>query len=182
MGDYEGRQKNFIGYEYKELAADSDRVSLLLDGYESFGWEIDGNLQEERRGADAGRKVVVHLKRNRKLVNKAELTRLQRNFESCVSEIDALERSKTAAAAMYAIVFGIVGTAFMAASTFAVTAQPPHYILCILLAIPGFVGWICPYFLYNRKVRKQTERLTPLIEKKYDEIYEICEKGSKLLY
>ncbi len=180
----EGQQKNYIGYEYKEIATDSNRISLLLDGYENFGWEIDGNVQwgSGSGGAAAGRKVTVHLKRNRKLINKAELTRLQRSFEACVNELDVLEKAKTSAATMYAIILGIFGTAFMAGSTFAVTAQPPHYILCILLAIPGFFGWIYPYFLYKRKAGKQTEKINPLIEQKYDEIYEICEKGSKLLY
>lgn len=110
-----------------------------------------------------------------------ELTRLQRNFEACVSEIEALEKSKTSSATMYALSLAMIGTAFMAGSVFAVTASPPHIILCILLAIPGFLGWILPYFLYKRIVGKQTEKLTPLIEKKYDEIYEICEKGNKLL-
>lgn len=76
---------------------------------------------------------------------------------------------------------GILGTAFMAGATFAVTAQPPHILLCIILAIPGFLGWILPYFLYKTAVRRQTEKMTPLIEEKYDEIYEICEKGNKLL-
>ena len=69
----------------------------------------------------------------------------------------------------------------MAGSTFAVTADPPQILLCIILAIPGFLGWILPCFLYKRGVRKQTEKITPLIEEKYDEIYEICEKGNKLL-
>ena len=61
------------------------------------------------------------------------------------------------------------------------TAQPPIIALCILLAIPGFLGWIFPYFVYRKVVRKETEKINPLIEKKYDEIYEICEKGNKLL-
>lgn len=126
--------------------------------------------------------MTMHLKRNRKIVNKAELTRLQRNFEACVNEIDALEKAKTSVAAMYAMTLGIIGTAFIAGATFAVTAQPPYYILCILLSIPGFLGWVFPYFIYKRIVKKQTEKLTPLIEEKYDEIYEICEKGNKLLY
>lgn len=39
-----------------------------------------------------------------------------------------------------------------------------------------------PYFVYKKVVAKQTEKAIPLIEEKYDEIYEICEKGSKLLY
>ena len=184
MSTSEKQQKNFIGYEYKEIITDSSRVSFLLDGYENFGWEIDGKMQERvgsPHTASAG-KVTIHLKRNRKIVNKAELTRLQRNFEACVSEIDALEKSKTSAAIMYAIILGVLGTAFMAGATFAVTAQPPRYILCILLAVPGFLGWILPYFLYKKKAGKQAEKIMPLIEAKYDEIYEICEKGNKLLY
>ena len=186
MAITERQQKNFVGFEYKEIVTDLSRVSFLLDGYESFGWEIDGKIQgAESIGKTApGNKVTVYLKRNRKIVNKAELTRLQRNFEACVKEIDALEGAKTSTATMYAIVLGIVGTAFMAGATLAVTAQPTpaHYILCILLAIPGFLGWICPYFLYKKKVAEKTEKIAPLIEAKYDEIYEICEKGSKLLY
>lgn len=111
-----------------------------------------------------------------------ELTRLQGNFEACVHEIDMLEKSKTSMATLYALIIGIVGTAFMAGSTFAVTAQPPHVILCIVLAIPGFLGWILPYFVYKRVVGKQTEKVNTRIEEKYDEIYTICEKGNKLLY
>lgn len=178
------KKKEFIGYEYKEVAAESSKMSFLIDGYECFGWELDENLPQSNRGSNlqSQKKAVLRLKRNRKIVNKMELTRLQRNFEACVNEIVTLENAKTSAATMYALVVGVLGTAFMAGSVFAVTAQPPHIILCILLAIPGFIGWILPYFVYRRVVEKQTDKLTPLIEEKYDEIYEICEKGNKLLY
>lgn len=182
--DKTGRQqKNYVGYEYKEVAVDSSMASFLLDGYVSFGWEMDENLLEYYKTdrTPHKNKIVLRMKRNRKIINKMELTRLQRNFEACVSEIESLEQSKTSAATIYALISGIIGTAFMAGSTFAVTAQPPHIILCILLAIPGFAGWILPCFLYRRIVGKQTAKLMPLIEKKYDEIYAICEKGNKLL-
>lgn len=185
MDDTGTRKKEFVGYEYKEVITDKSRASFLLDGYENFGWELDGNINEDFKESaipQKQNKIILHLKRNRKIVNKMELTRLQRNFESCVSEIETLERSKTSAATMYALILGILGTAFMSGSTFAVTAQPPQIVLCILLAIPGFVGWIVPYFLYKKIAGKQTKKLTPLIEEKYDEIYAICEKGSKLLY
>ncbi len=183
--DHEGRlQKDFVGYEYKEVHTEDSRFSFLLDGYENFGWEPDENLPEngKDRNPVSQQKMVLRLKRNRKIVNKMELTRLERNFEACVNEIDKLEKEKTSVATVYALVLGIIGTAFMAGSTFAVTAQPSNYILCIILAVPGFLGWIFPYFLYKKIVGKQTERVTPLIEEKYDEIYEICEKGNKLLY
>lgn len=184
MGSMEKEQRNYIGYEYKEITADNSRVALLMDGYESFGWEVTESLPESSKGRreGGGQRTLIRLKRDRKILNKAELTRLQRNFEACVSQIQMLEQKKTFSATVYAISFGLIGTAFMAGSVFAVTAQPPHYILCILLAVPGFLGWIFPYSLYKKIAGRQTEKITPLIEEKYDEIYEICEKGSKLLY
>lgn len=187
MDDNEKRafpeKKNYIGYEYKEIVADSSMVSLLLDGYENFGWEVNESIPESGMGGKIGSgKKILHLKRDRKIVNKMELIRLQRNFEACVAEIQMMEKNKSSAATAYALVLGIIGTAFMAGSVFAVTAQPPYIIVCVILAVPGFLGWIFPYFLYKKILRKQTEKINPLIEAKYDEIYEICEKGSKLLY
>lgn len=176
-------QKNFVGYEYKEVSSEEGRISFLLDGYENFGWEIDESLPGGglTGGIQSKNRAVIHLKRDRRIINKTELTRLQRNFEACVSEIEAMERSKTSTAAMWAVIVAVIGTAFMAGATFAATAQPPQIILCILLAIPGFLGWILPFFLYKRIGEKRAKELTPLIEEKYDEIYEICEKGNKLL-
>ena len=125
--------------------------------------------------------TTLHLKRDRKIINKMELTRLQRHFEACINEIKTLESSKTQMATVWALVVAVVGTAFMAGSTFAVVHEPPIIWLCILLAIPGFIGWILPWSLYQRIRKKQTEKLQPLIEAKQEEIYEICEKGHSLL-
>ncbi len=178
-------RKEFMSYEYKTVTADVDRASFLLDGYENFGWEPDDNIyQNAGEAARAGKqkKVTLLLKRNRKIINKMELTRLQRNFEACVKEIDTLERTKTSVPTEWALIIGILGTAFMAGSTFAVTAQPPMILMCIVLAIPGFLGWILPWFVYKKLLARQTEKITPLIEEKYDEIDAICEKGNKLLY
>ena len=111
-----------------------------------------------------------------------ELTRLQRNFEACVREIDELERTKTSRPTVYALIIGMIGTVFMAGSVFAITAQPPHILMSIVLAVPAFVGWVLPYFMYRKMLSQQIAKITPLIYAKYDEIYELCEKGSKLLY
>lgn len=168
---------DFVGYEYKEVTADSERASMYLDGYMNFGWIADENIQPSK----AMGKVTIKLKRDRKIINKTELTRLQRHFEACMNEIDAMEKSKTSDATAWSLVIAMIGTAFMAGSVFAVTNQPPLIWLCILLAIPAFIGWTLPYFVYKTRVRKRTAKVTPQIEQKYDEIYEICEKGNKLL-
>ena len=176
--------QTFIGYEYKQVITKIEKISFLMDAYENFGWVVDENIShnspENRLNPHAN--VVLRLKRNRKIINKTELTRLQRNFESCMKEIDHLEGSKTSKATMYALIVGIIGTAFMAGSVFAVTAATPMIVLCIILAIPAFLGWILPYFIYNSVVRKRTEKVTPFIEEKRDEVYELCEKGNKLLH
>ena len=114
-------------------------------------------------------------------MNKVELTRLQRHFEADMQDIFSLENSKTSLATILALVIGILGTAFMAGSVFAVTAEPPIIWLCILLAIPAFAGWILPYFVYKKVKEEKIKKVTPYIEEKYDEIYEICEKGHSLL-
>ena len=178
-------RKQYVGYEYKEIAASGEKASFLLDGYECFGWEIDENVLLGREAqyvhSRMGSKTVIRLRRNRKIMNKMELTRLQRNFEACVDEISMLEKAKTSKATVWALGVGIIGTAFMAASVFAITAPEMYIALCILFAFFGFVGWIVPYFLYKRIAEKETERINSLIEEKYDEIYEICEKGNKIL-
>lgn len=173
--------KEFVSYEYKEIIANRDKISFLIDGLENFGWEIDDNPILDKGNYVLQNKVLIRMKRNRKIMNKAELTRLQRNFMACVKEIDMLEAAKTSKATMYALIAGIIGTAFMAGSVFAVVATPPVIWLCVLLAIPAFVGWLMPYFIYQKTVKEQTNRIGPLIEEKYDEIESICEKGYKLL-
>ncbi len=168
---------SFIGYEYKEVTAEQEKASMYLDGYLNFGWIPDENIQS----SVVNGKVTVKLKRDRKILNKTELTRLQRHFEACMKEIDSMEQSKTSLATMWALVIAIVGTAFMAGSVFAVTHEPPMILLSILLAIPAFTGWLLPIFVYKAIIRKRAEKMEPLLEQKYDEVYEICEKGNKLL-
>ena len=169
--------RNFVGYEYKEIFAAQEKASMILDGYMNFGWVPDGNIQSSRI---LGR-VLIKLKRDRKILNKTELTRLQRHFDACMNEIDEMEKSKTRSATMWAIGAGIVGSAFLAGSVFAVTAMPPMILLCIILGVPGLIGWTLPYFIFKKLLEKRVKKITPLIEQKYDEIYEICEKGNKLL-
>ena len=149
--------------------------SVYADGYTNFGWTLEGTSIP----LQSFNSVTMKFKRDRKIRNKAELTRLQRQFEACAAEIERLEFSKIVGASTAAYVIGVVGTAFMAGSVFAhIAGMLP---LSVFLAIPGFVGWILPYFCYLRLRTKKTEQVTPLIDQKYDEIYEVCEKAAGLV-
>lgn len=175
-------------YEYKEIVGKNTKIAFLLDCYESFGWEIDDRfIEKEEVPANIPGKVPaicerIVLRRLRKIINKAELIRLQRNFESCIKEIEALEHSKTSTAQIASISTGMIGTAFMAGSVFAITGVNPMWVFGSILGIVGFIGWTLPVFIFRKVKEKKSEQIIPLIEAKYDEIETICEKGNKLLF
>jgi hypothetical protein len=175
MNEITKNNENFIGYEYKELTVNRDKEGVYTDGYPNFGWVLE-------KGSEAlfGFSIVnLKFKRDRKIRNKAELTRLQRQFESNVSEIEKLEQSKTTTASITAFTIGIIGTALMAGATFAFLAN--MILLCIVLAVPAFIGWVLPYFSFVKLKSKRISTVTPLIEQQYDAIYEVCEKAHGLL-
>lgn len=173
----ETKRNQFVGFEYKETTISSEYVSMYLDCSEAFGWEEDGHYLS----SSELNLTTIRMKRDRKIVNKMELTRLQRQFEACAREIQRLERSKHVMASICALAVGMIGTVFMAGAVFAITQASPIYWLCVLLAVPALAGWLCPVFLYRYMVRVQTDKVQPLIEAKYDDIYEACEKAHSLL-
>ncbi len=168
-------EHGFGGFEYLEVSAKRSMESMYVDGYRNFGWEFEGaSAQEAGSGA-----VRLKFKRDRRIPSKAELTRLQRQFEACALEIEALERSKTTAAAIAAFTIGLAGSAFLGGAVFAyLNGLLP---LMVILAVPGFLGWIAPYFCYQKIQRRRAEQTAPIIEQKNDEIYSVCEQGCRLL-
>ena len=168
-------ETGFVGYEYRDITIDREQESIYVDGYQNFGWMLDKMIESPIGIGN----MILKFKRDRKIRNKMELTRLQRQFDACVNEITGMERSKSTEAVITAFTVGIIGTAFMAGSVFAVVAG--NIALCIVLAIPAFAGWALPYFLYKSGYTKKAAALAPLIDKKYDELYEVCERASNLL-
>ena len=74
---------------------------------------------------------------------------------------------------------GLAGSAFLGGAVFAyLTGLLP---LMVILAVPGFLGWIAPYFCYQKIQRRRAEQTAPIIEQKNDEIYSVCEQGCRLL-
>ena len=166
-------ERQYVAYEYNEVEAPESQVSFYLDCYESFGWEKDDRVPYSHG--------KLTLRRDSRIINKAELTRLQRNFEACMAEIQKLESTKTSKATTVSLVIGILGTCFMAGSVFAVTAEPPMIWLCVLLAIPAFAGWGAAPIVYKKLLTQRSTIVEELVNNKYEEIYKICEKGHSLL-
>lgn len=166
----------FDSFDYLKVTVEEDLLSQYIDGYEKFGWSMDENRQPEKSMG----KVTLHMKRSRHIMNRVELTRLQSHYESCMKEICMLEASKSSIPSMVSLTCGLAGCGFMAGSVFAVTATPPVIWLTILLAIPGFFLWGAAYFGYKAVKKSRSKKVIPLIEAKYDEACEVCEKAFRL--
>lgn len=170
--------ETFTTYDYLSRTVPHDLCSQYIDGYRSMGWQTDENLPQET----SGNKTTIHMKRSRTIVNKTELTRLQRHYEACMQEIEAIEASRQSVPTMAAITMGLVGCALNAGAVMAITlATPPIYWLMVLLAIPGMALWALTYPGYKAAERRRAAQATPLIEAKRDEAYEVCAKAQQLV-
>ena len=167
-------KKDFIGYEYKDISVKTKYESLYIDGYNNFGWNLE-DIRPSRNYAE----IVLKLKRDRKIRNKTELTRLQRQFDACAAEINKMENSKLFLPNAAAYGLGLVGCALMTGAVFSFLGG--MIALSILAGIPAIAAWVAPNFLYNHLLHKKSLEIDPLIEEKYDEIYEVCEKANSLL-
>lgn len=167
--------KDFTGYEYRDITVKKTMQAVYADSFGSFGWIAEG-IEETVGKVDS---IIMKFKRDRKIRNKSELARLQKQFEACTDEIVSLERSKVTKAAAIAYAVGVIGCAFMAGSVFAVTAG--NVPLCVILAIPGTAGWVAPYLIFRAVSGKKTKEVGPLIDQKYDELYSVCERANALL-
>ncbi len=195
-------ENKFVGYEYRGVTVEHGMESVWTDGYKNFGWKLEKSnptivkhiwgpirvmiaplaifsgspFLKMVHDHESETKVDLLFKRDKDIERKAEINRLQHQFENSAKEITRLEESKNTVATIAAYVGGAIGTAFMAGSVFSYLAGMMQ--LSVILAVPGFAGWILPYLLYKAVKRKKTKKVDPLIEKQYDTIYETCKKAN----
>lgn len=172
MSETKMKEDKFVMNEYIEVNVKQDLVQLCSDCYHALGWTI----MNTSTGFDS---ITLKLQRDRKIKNRVALCDLQRKCEDAFIAIEKLESSKTTKSMAMSLGVGIIGTVFMTGSVFAYLASMIP--VCVILAIPAFIGWGLPYFLYNKIIKESTEKAKPMIDKNYDLIYEACEKANQLL-
>lgn len=135
MSEIRAGENKLVMNEYLEVYVKSDLVQLCSDCYHALGWTVINSSSR----IDS---VKLKLQRDRKIKNRVALCDLQRKCEDAFINIEKLERSKNTKAMALSLGAGIVGTLFMTGATFAFLSAMIS--LCIVLAIPGFIGWGLP--------------------------------------
>lgn len=193
----------YVAYEYKNLAVKRESAALYADCLANFGW----TLYEERdhsfrpivvagmnpanihtgyvdvpkpiEMAEGFEMVTLKFKRDRNLDNKLEVNRLQRTCEEALSNIDSLEKKKSARTMGEALGGGIIGTVVLAFGINAFRVANP--VLGVILVLVGVLGWGAGYLL-NRKVgQSQNANGESKISEQLEMAYSACEQAHGLL-
>lgn len=181
--------KDFIAYDYLKLEVLPDLEQLYVDCYQSFGWEltkvsektIDQDYYINGRTFIEKPLVTLKFKRNRKIKNKVELLKLQKNMEEAFKKIEKLNKEPELISTIYSVSLGVIGLLFIIFFILSLTSQNPLYILGIINGIIGIAGLILAYFMYNKKRKEIQAKNEILIEEQYNIIYENCEKANNLI-
>ncbi|WP_245864006.1 hypothetical protein [Paenibacillus donghaensis] len=168
-------ETSFIGYDYQNVIVKCSMESVYTDGYTIFGWV----LEETSNTISNLGSVIMKFKRDCNIRNKDELIQLQRQFEVCMSEIETMESSKATGAVVGAYLMSVIGTVSLAGSVF--TYRVEVLPLSLILSVSGLACWIIPIFHYWGNRKRKMNRLVPLINQKYDEIFWTFDKANALL-
>lgn len=171
---------DYVAYEYLTVQAGRDLEPLYKDTYRSFGWLIETTAASVPIGGrPSPGTVTIKLKRNRRMRNRALINELQRKAETALQTIGDLEASSATAALATALALGILGSAFLAGSVFAIQAN--LWLLSIPLGVVGLLGWLGGWLSFGWVKARRTAQTAPLIEQQYEIVYDAGEQASRLL-
>jgi len=173
------QQNNYRNYEYMTKVTDSRSVNEVANRYSSLGWEPDG----QQRGLLY---TTLTFKRDRGVKNKEQLNRLQARIEDGVNGIAYMEESKTKNALITSLAIGIFAALMFGGGMSLIMFNAAPLVLAALiggiaLGIVGGAVAAIVYPLYKKMVRSKTAKTDPLIEKKRDEIADLCQEASGLI-
>lgn len=165
----------FTPYEYLTLQVDRELEPLYKDTYRNLGWTIEGYGSRLPNVSTA----TLKLKRDRRIHNRQAVLEQQRTAEQALATIATIERSKDSAPMAAALGAGLLGSAFLAGSVFAITAN--LWVLGIPLGVVGLAGWATGYFAHGRVKAGRVAKVTPLIDREYETVYAAGERAAQLM-
>lgn len=169
--------RDAVTYDYKTVEATQKNALEIIDCYEAMGWELAGKH-------DYVFVVSLNFRRNRKIKNKDQLNRLQVKLDDHINGIGVYEKRKTQNAQIISLIVGIIGVLVFGGGMCLCLLTPlPEIVSYIAGSVLGVIGAaVCglAYLIYKKLLAKDTVAMNALIDKKRDEISNICEDAQKL--
>lgn len=174
MNDTQRAAGSFVAYETREIAVNRQYAALYTGGFRDLGWEPDG----AQSLSEADPFIRLRFRRDRRIINRMELTRLENQFCACMKDIERLERSRTSYAMAAALISGVTGLVLGVGA--ALAALQPMIWLAVLLGIPAVLLCALSMPLHNLILKRRTAETEPHIDAKYEEILALCDKARRL--
>ena len=195
--------ENFLAYEYKNVTVKRNSAGMYIDCMENFGWKLvenDGydagtlltNLHPVNLGrniasaaqsfgetADPSETMTLKFKRDRRIENKQQLEKLEREYEEALSAINKVERKKAAQKMGISLGTGIIGTVFIGLAVY--TFVFANIVPGVLFAAVGAIGWAIGFFSNIKIGKKKSTQAAPYVEEQLNIVYSACEKAHALL-
>lgn len=156
-----------FGLEYKTVFVGKEAEDLCIEGYQVFGW----SLLEISQPPPGNAEYLLTFCRNRTSEESPDMIRLGKRFDSCIRQINSLEKIKLYAARYAAITTGLfgMGMIFIGILIYPLGWHKVEFALfsvsvCLLIA---------PRFIYRRLQRVKEFEINPLIKRKKDESKEV---------
>jgi len=196
-------KENFVAYEYKSVTIKRNSAGMYIDCMENFGWtlaENDGydfqplltNLNPVNLGkniataaqsygetADSSETLTLKFKRDRRIENKQQLDKLEREYEEALSAIHKVERKNVAQTMGISLGTGIIGTLFIGLAVYNFVFS--NIILGVLFAAVGAIGWAIGFFSNMKIGKKKSTQTEPYVQEQLNIVYSTCEKAHALL-
>jgi len=196
-------KENFVAYEYKNVTVKRNSAGMYIDCMENFGWSLvenDGydvgalltNLNPVNLGknianaaqsfgetADPSETMMLKFKRDRRIENKQQLEKLEREYEEALSAINKAERKNVAQTMGISLGTGIIGTVFIGLAVYNFIFS--NTVLGVLFAAVGAVGWTIGFFSNMKVGKKKSAQTEPYVQEQLNIVYSTCEKAHALL-
>jgi len=175
--------RDTVTYEYLSLNIQDDLEPMYTDFYECLGWiPIDTRKRDYYINSDPNKNLInIKFKRNRRIQNKEKLNKLQKQMEEILEYIKKKEKIPNAKGTFFSMLLGIIGLGLMAIAIWAATRENMLIIPTVIFSILTIFCWSITPFLYKKIIEKGTEMIKLEIDKEYEKIYDICEKGKDIL-
>ncbi len=170
-----GSASDAIVYEHTALRVPRELESVYRDTSPNFGWVIDS----VESGRAASGHTTLRLKRDRRIRNRPIVQELQRANRAALTTIDALDRSKKTVPMAIAIIIGVIGSAFLAGSVFALQADAMG--ISIVLGAIGLLGWLGGWVSYIVVKARRAPQVDAAIDQQYEIVYDTAQKAAALL-
>lgn len=196
--------ENFVAYEYKDITVRRDSAALYKDCLENFGWIpvekhhagygsnvlhfSPANIAQHATAfanmtsgdsVDAVDMVTLKFKRDRRLNNKRELEKLERQWEEALAAIHKLEKRNQAQTMGISLGTGIIGTGFLALAVYNFIMA--NVVLGVVFAIIGMIGWGIGFFANRNLAKRKAAQSEAAVQAQLDLAYSACEQAHALL-